>query len=272
MKPEYKDVDYMGGSVRAVTGPDGAVQHITEPGGYFEFLKDAWEDYRKALEDFFATPVNDEKIIAAGRRWERFGRILIGYAGTMFDLYRDDAEKRRLILDLYDRFSKDMAVVQRNISKYRALLNAAEDPDPTVKTKMAWGFLAMVNTGRWLEYRADELGPEESDFRPGKDAYEILSDPGLLQRMFFRELQACRLEPMANAQTVRWGVPEGTRDPASVRIIHDDLVMSAALAALADEYLPLYGPDFDKDRYGQSLIDASRAYKKEMWDLFRIRI
>lgn len=130
MKPEYKDVEYMGGSVRAVTGPDGAVQHITEPGGYFDFLKDAWEDYRKALEDFFATPVNDEKIIAAGKRWERFGRILIGYAGTMFDLYRDDAEKRRLILDLYDRFSKDMAVVQRNISKYRALLNAAEAPDP----------------------------------------------------------------------------------------------------------------------------------------------
>ena len=130
MKPEYKDVEYMGGSVRAVTDPDGAVQHITEPGGYFEFLNDAWEDYSKALEDFFATPVNDEKIIAAGKRWERFGRILIGYAGTMFDLYREDTEKRRLLLDLYDRFSKDMAVVQRNISKYRALLNAAETPDP----------------------------------------------------------------------------------------------------------------------------------------------
>ncbi len=130
MKPEYKEVEYMGGSVRAVTDPEGAVQHITEPGGYFDFLKDAWEDYRKALEDFFATPVNDEKIIAAGRRWERFGRVLIGYAGTMFDLYRDDTEKRRLILELYDRFSKDMAIVQRNISKYRALLNAAEAPDP----------------------------------------------------------------------------------------------------------------------------------------------
>ena len=50
MKPEFKEVEYMGGSVRAVTGPDGAIQHITEPGGYFEFLKDAWEDYRKGLD------------------------------------------------------------------------------------------------------------------------------------------------------------------------------------------------------------------------------
>ena len=126
----FKEVDYMGESVRAVTDPDGFVQHITEPGSYFDYLKDAWKDYEAAKEAFFATPVNDEKIIAAGKKWERFGRVLIGYAGTLFNLYRDDAEKRRMILDIYDRFSKDMAVLRQNISKYRELLNAGEDPDP----------------------------------------------------------------------------------------------------------------------------------------------
>ena len=128
--PEYKEVEYMGGTVRAVTDPEGLVQHITEAGEYFDYLKDAWKDYEAAEADFFAVPVSDEKIIAAGKRWERFGRILIGYAGTMFDLYRDDPEKRRMILDIYDRFSKDMAVIRQNISKYRDILNAAEAPEP----------------------------------------------------------------------------------------------------------------------------------------------
>ena len=34
----------------------------------------------------------------------------------------------------------------------------AYDINPAVKTKMAWGFLSMVNTGRWQEYRTDDLG------------------------------------------------------------------------------------------------------------------
>ncbi len=127
--PEYKEVEYMGETVRVVTDPDGFVRHITEPGDYFGFLKDAWQDYRKAMEAFFTTPVSDEKIIDAGKNWERYGRILIGFAGTMFDMYQDDQEKRRLLLDIYDRFSKDMAVVQQNISKYREMLNAQKEPD-----------------------------------------------------------------------------------------------------------------------------------------------
>ena len=128
--PEYKEVKYMGGTVRVITDPNGSVQHVTEPGSLFDYLQDAWQDYEKAKDDFFATPVSDERIIAAGKRWERFGRILIGYAGTLFNLYQDDQEKRRQILDIYDRFSKDMAVVRKNIARYRELLKAAESPDP----------------------------------------------------------------------------------------------------------------------------------------------
>ena len=40
---------------------------------------------------------------------------------------------------------------------------------------------------------------------------------------------------------VRWGVPEGTRDPMSGRIIHDDLVLSAALSVFAGDDLPFAG-------------------------------
>lgn len=114
------------------------------------------------------------------------------------------------------------------------------DITASMKSEMAWGFLAMVNTGRWQEYRVDEAcAGRVSEFDPKRDRYEILSDPVLLQRMFFRELRACRLEPGLNPGQVRWGVPEGIRDPETGRCIHDDLVMSAALAVFDESDLPL---------------------------------
>jgi hypothetical protein len=33
---------------------------------------------------------------------------------------------------------------------------------------------------------------------------------------------------------VRWSVPEGTRDPTSGELVHDDLLLSAALCAVLD--------------------------------------
>ena len=122
------------------------------------------------------------------------------------------------------------------------------DITATLKTKMAWDFLAMVNTKRWIEYHVDEMeGLQSSDFVPGKDSREVLRDPGLLQRMFFRELRACRMEPTANTNTVRWGVPDGMRDPDTGRYIHDDLVMSAALCVFENHDLPIITKMDDED-------------------------
>ncbi len=102
------------------------------------------------------------------------------------------------------------------------------------KTKMAWDFLAMVDTGRWIEHKSDEVNVLKSEFRPGKDHYEILKEPELLQQMFYRELRGCRIEPTGNPAVVRWGVKDGTRDQATGRMLHDDLVMSAALAVFCN--------------------------------------
>ena len=107
------------------------------------------------------------------------------------------------------------------------------------KTKMAWDYLAMVDTGRWIEYKGDEMNVLKSSFVPGKERYEILKEPELLQQMFQRELRACRIEPTGNPNNVRWGVKEGTRDHATGRVLHDDLVMSAALAVFESGTLPI---------------------------------
>ena len=105
------------------------------------------------------------------------------------------------------------------------------------KTKMAWDFLAMVDTGRWIEHKSDEISVLKSGFKPGRERYEILKEPELLQQMFYRELRACRIEPTGNPSNVSWGVKEGTRDRATGRYLHDDLVMSAAMAVFADSKL-----------------------------------
>ena len=34
---------------------------------------------------------------------------------------------------------------------------------------------------------------------------------------------------------VRWGVPDGRRDPATGELVHDDLLISAALCAVLDK-------------------------------------
>ncbi len=56
-----------------------------------------------------------------------------------------------------------------------------------------------------------------------------------LQREFFRQLSFCQYEIVAGPEKrMKWGVPDGTRDPATGELVHDDLVLSAALAAVLD--------------------------------------
>ncbi len=45
----------------------------------------------------------------------------------------------------------------------------------------------------------------------------------------------CQYEVMPGpGKIMRWGVPDGTRDPATGELVHDDLVISAALAGVLD--------------------------------------
>jgi len=145
----------------------------------------------------------------------------------------------------------------------------AYDITPANKTRMAWEFLAMMETGRWKEYRADEVPLLLPGSDPGHDAYEVLEDPALLQQMFLRELRACRMEPSENGMTVRWGVKDGTKDPVTGRFLHDDLVMSAALAVFEDSVLP--NSSFSReylDMLRQQQEEEERRYQRWRWENF----
>ena len=137
------------------------------------------------------------------------------------------------------------------IGKYKRKVCPIDITAPN-KTKMAWDFLSMVDTGRWVEYKGNELEVLQSGFTPGTDRYELLKEPELLQQMFFRELRACRIEPT--------GVKDGTRDHATGRMIHDDLVMSAAMAVFESGNLPICNvlPDWTPPQMNDPIVDYFR--------------
>lgn len=88
----------------------------------------------------------------------------------------------------------------------------------TVKSKsdLGWNFLAVVETGRYKEY-----APNDTDE---------------LQSRFWQQVENTQMSIKEGPnKIVHWGVPEGTRDPSTGEIIHDDLLISSAMSALLDD-------------------------------------
>ncbi len=89
------------------------------------------------------------------------------------------------------------------------------------KSELGWGFLAVIDSGRFRDYACPE-GDHGEQAR--------------LSRQFFHEAAFCQYAVQPGpAKHLRWGVPDGTRDPASGDLVHDDLLISASLCALLDE-------------------------------------
>jgi hypothetical protein len=83
------------------------------------------------------------------------------------------------------------------------------------KSDLGWNFLHLVDARRWQDY---EVGAGDPD--------------GLT---FWNELEFCEYEALPGpSRLMRWGVPAGTRDPSTNAAVHDDTIMSAALATALD--------------------------------------
>jgi hypothetical protein len=84
------------------------------------------------------------------------------------------------------------------------------------KSKLGWDFIGLIEVGRYKEAHWELFDPRRQMFTGQLDSctYEILEGPGKL---------------------MRWGVPDGTRDPQTGEYLHDDLILSAALVSVLDE-------------------------------------
>lgn len=85
------------------------------------------------------------------------------------------------------------------------------------KSDLGWNFLAVCDTGRFKDH-----APSEKTFS------------GDWRELFWMQLEFTQYEALEN-KILRWSVPDGTRDLATGELVHDDLVLSAALVAVLDE-------------------------------------
>jgi len=79
------------------------------------------------------------------------------------------------------------------------------------KSDLLWDYLGIIDSGRFKDYQ-----PADAEF--------------------WRQVDFCEFEILEGPQKrVKWGVPDGTRDPATGDLVHDDLLISAAMCAVLDK-------------------------------------
>jgi hypothetical protein len=108
------------------------------------------------------------------------------------------------------------------------------------KSELGYRFLAMIETGRFQDCtlggrapgpEADAAGHVQVVTSAGVESAGL---PGITASMVDKQYAACVSEVLTGPQKLmRWGVPEGTRDPDGA-LIHDDILMADALLAEAD--------------------------------------
>lgn len=103
-----------------------------------------------------------------------------------------------------------------------------------LKSKLAWGFLSVIDTGRFQEFKPKSSG-QRDDGALNPLALAMQDEQDQLQSLFYKQLAAVTYEVSVGPERfIRWSVPEGTRD-AQGDLVHDDLVLSAAMVAVLDE-------------------------------------
>jgi hypothetical protein len=93
------------------------------------------------------------------------------------------------------------------------------------KSDLGWQFLAVIETGRYREYRsaAEAVGGQTP------------SEQHELQERFWEQCAYCASTILEGpGKVMRWGVPDGTLSTERGEPVHDDLLLSAALCAALD--------------------------------------
>jgi hypothetical protein len=100
----------------------------------------------------------------------------------------------------------------------------------STKSRLGWDFLSVIESGRFKDWAAlipTRSGDEEQRYA-GRGSRDEQSE-------FYQQLQMCQMEISEGPERrMKWGVPDGTRDPTNGELVHDDWILSAALCAVLD--------------------------------------
>lgn len=105
------------------------------------------------------------------------------------------------------------------------------------KSELGWDFLSVVETGRFKDAATamawlGSLDTGQTPVNTAKDGRREIE----LQEKFWVQVRHCQGEVTAGpGRVLRWGVPDGTRDAEMGELVHDDLLVSAALCAVLDK-------------------------------------
>jgi hypothetical protein len=104
------------------------------------------------------------------------------------------------------------------------------------KSDLGWDFLSVIETGRYKEYQLPShkvSGTGCLTCQVDDDLSGFEGDP--LQETFWKQAEYCQSAVLDGpGKLLRWGVPDGSRDAATGDLVHDDLLISAALCAALD--------------------------------------
>lgn len=115
------------------------------------------------------------------------------------------------------------------------------------KSRLGWDFIALVEGGRYLEPRIPAEMAEDEQAR--------------LAALFWRQAAACEMEVLPGPERrLCWGVPETRRDPESGGLLHDDLLLSAALCAALEETPPAAGTPAAVIRAADPLRELDKGF------------
>ncbi|MEA3326693.1 MAG: hypothetical protein U9R53_05215 [Chloroflexota bacterium] len=142
------------------------------------------------------------------------------------------------------------------------------------KSDLGWAFLSLIDSGRLKTYSLEEhMSPKakpewdqatKSSFRGPdvtcplfgerrKQGFPVKVEEHMspkakpkwnqphvnlddLHTDFFRQLEYCQYEILPGPdKKIKWSVPDGTRNPSTGDLIHDDLLISAALLSILDQ-------------------------------------
>ncbi len=120
------------------------------------------------------------------------------------------------------------------------------------KSQLGWDCLALADTGRCLMYAE----PLTLHAQPS-----TLHDPH--STTWQEQLEFCQYEIIPGpARLMRWGVPDGTRNPATGLTVHDDYLITAALLSVLDEmpWIVSTGPGVIAYRAPDPLKDIDRGF------------
>ncbi len=111
------------------------------------------------------------------------------------------------------------------------------------KSELGWKLISLVETGRYKEYQIEpviarsEATKQSPVIARSEATKQSDHDLAELQSLFWEQCRRCSYDIVPGpGKIIKWAVPDGVRSYQTGELLHDDLLLSAALcASLFDE-------------------------------------